>query len=231
MPPRLPSFLLAAGFLLLAGCQHADLFDPARHGPFYTPRNHVGEFSLGTIRRVVLLPVHGGPLAAGETVAALDNSVAVALQQENRFEVVRLSRTECLQKFGARDLASSAALPRGLLARLQEDYAADAVMFVDLTAFSPYRPLTVGFRAKLASIDGTRLVWTFDDVFSSEDPAVVNSVRRHYRTSDRGGVPVDLSPGVLQAPTRFAGYAAATMFSTLPPVYGGPMTVAASPRP
>lgn len=228
---RFPSLLIAAGLSLLAGCQHSDLFDPARHGPFYMPRNHVGEFSLGTIRRVVLLPVHGGTLASGETVAALDASVVSALQQENRFEVVPVSRAECQQKFGVRDLASSSALPRGLLARLQEDYAADAVMFVDLTTFSPYRPLTVGFRAKLASIDGTRLVWTFDDVFSSEDPAVVNSVRRHYRTSDRGGIPVDLSPGVLQSPTRFAGYAAATMFSTLPPVYGGPMAAAGGSRP
>lgn len=231
MSPRLLSLVLACGALVLAGCQHTDLLDSVRNGPFYTPRNHVGEFSLGGIRRVVLLPVHGGTLASAETVAALDTSVAGALQQENRFEVVTLTRAECFQKFGVRDLASSAALPRGLMTRLQEDYAADAVMFVDLTAFSPYRPLTVGFRCKLASIDGTRLVWTFDDVFSSDDPAVVNSVRRHYRTTDRGGIPVDLSPGVLQAPTRFASYAAATMFSTLPPVYGGPKVAAGSPRP
>ncbi len=232
MRPSLLFALLLGGLLFSAGCQHPGrLLDPTWHGPFYTPRNHAGDFSLGAVRRVVLLPVYGGSLAPAETVAALDASVAGALQQANRFEVVTISRAECARQFGAREFASSAALPRGLLGRLQEDYAADAVLFVDLTTFSAYRPIAVGFRGKLASIDGSRLVWTFDEVFSAEDPAVVNSVRRHYRTSDRGGIPVDLSAGVLQAPTRFAGYAAATMFSTLPSVGGAPVAAAATPGP
>ena len=39
-----------------------------------------------------------------------------------------------------------------------------------------------------------------------------------------GGVPVDLTPGVLQSPVRFAGYAAAAMFATLPPVVAPDVT-------
>jgi hypothetical protein len=61
-------------------------------------------------------------------------------------------------------------------------------------------------------------VWSFDTVFPADEPAVANAARRHFLTSDRGGMPVDTTAGALQSPTRFAGYAAATMFSTLPPV-------------
>jgi hypothetical protein len=211
-----------AAAALLAGCADIAFVDPARQGPFFTPVNHVGAASLGGLRRVVLLPVSGGGLAPGETVAAFDPVFAFALQQQNRFEVVTLAREECLRRFRAREFASSSALPHGLLAALREEFAADGVLFVDLTAFNAYRPLTLGLRGKLATIDGARLLWSFDSVFSTENPAVANSARRHYRGSDRGGVPVDLTPGVLQSPGRFAGYAAAAMFATLPPVLPPP---------
>ena len=181
----------------------------------------MGEPSVGGARRVVLLPVHGGTLAPEESVAALDPVFVTALQRENRFEVVLLSREACLRKFRATEFSSSAALPRGFLEALRQEFAADAVLFVDLTVFSAYHPLALGLRGKLVTLDPAgagRLVWTFDNVFSAANPAVVNSARRFFQDNDRGGVPADLSAGILQSPGRFAGYAAAAMFATLPPV-------------
>jgi hypothetical protein len=196
-------------------------FDPARTGPYFAPTNHAGQPDLGGLRRVVLLPVCGGTLAPQETVAALDPVFTAALQQENRFEVVALAREDCLRRFHAPEFSSAAALPHDFLAVLRTEFAADAVLFVDLTVFHAYRPLALGLRGKLAALDpaaGGRLVWTFDNVFSADDPAVANAARRHYLAGDRGGVPADLSPAALQSPARFAGYAAAAMFATLPPV-------------
>lgn len=218
MRPALRLLLLAAAAATLAGCNGVSAFDPALHGPFHVPTNHAGDPTLGAIRRVVVLPLAAGALAPVETAALLDPVLISALQGENRFEVVSLSREECRRRFQVAEVSSAAALPHGFLTRLRDDFAADAVLFVDLTVFSPYRPVVVGLRGKLAAIDGSRLVWTFDNVFAADDPAVANSVRRHFLTGDRGGVPVDLTPGVLQSPTRFAGYAAAAMFATLPPV-------------
>ncbi len=221
MSPRFlwPVSTFAAALLaLLAGCATPALNDPARVGPFHGPVNYIGEPSLGGLRRVVLLPVCGGTLAPQETVAAFDPVFAAALQRQNRFEIVVLAREDCLRKFRAPEFSSVAALPRDFLTTLKRDFAADAVLFVDLTAFRAYRPLAIGLRAKLATLDGTRLVWTFDDVFSADNPAVANAARRHSLTGDRGDVPADLSPAVLQSPARFADYAATAMFTTLPPV-------------
>jgi hypothetical protein len=204
---------------LAAGCMTPSFNDHARVGPFFTPVNHAGDPSLGGLRRVVLLPVCGGTFAPVETVAALDPVVAAALEQQHRFEVVMFPRDEFRRRFHVEEISSVAALPHDLVATLRREFAADGVLFVDLTVFQPYRPLALGLRAKLATLDGAaRLVWTFDNVFSADDPAVANAARRHFIGSDRGGVPADLSPGVLQSPARFAGYAADAMFATLPPV-------------
>jgi hypothetical protein len=214
----LPRAFTVVSLTLLAGCGTPSFNDPARVGPFYTPVNHTGEPSLGGIRRVVLLPVYGGALAPLETVAGFDPVFAAALQRQNRFEVVTLSRDECLRKFRVTEMSSAGALPRDFLAALKREFAADAVLFLDITVFRAYRPLALGLRGKLATLDGTRLVWTFDDVFSAEKPAVANSARHHVLVGDRGDVPADLSPAVLQSPVRFADYAATAMFGTLPPV-------------
>lgn len=214
----------------LAGCAGVDVLDPVHRGPFFVPKNHAGEPSLGGLRRVLLLPVCGGKLASAEVATTFDPVFAAALQGENRFEVVTLSREECLRRFRTPEISSAAALPHGMFAQLKEEFAVDAVLFVDLTVFEAYRPLALGLRAKLAAIDGSRLIWTFDNVFSADDPTVANAARRHYLKGDRPGQPLDLSSGALQSPGKFAGYAAATMFATLPPVVLPPVPVKAAKK-
>lgn len=215
--PLFPSGLAAAALLLGAGCMAPAFNDSARIGPFFAPTNHAGDPVLGGIRRVVLMPVWGGELAPFESTGTLDPVFQAALQQQARFEIVTLSQEQCRRWFRKESISASGALPHDLLAVLRREFAADAVLFVDLTAYQVYRPLALGLRAKLAAIDGSRLIWTFDEVFSADDPSVANAARRHFLLSDRRGVPADLSPAVLQSPTRFAAYAATAMFQTLPP--------------
>lgn len=206
----------AAG--LFAGCQTVPVYDAAYQGPFFQPHNFAGEKRLAPeIRRVILLPISTQSLAQTETAASLDEVLSASLQSQQRFEVIALSREECRSWFGSEAFASTAALPHGMFDKLVQRYAADAVLFVDLTVYQPYRPQSIGLRAKLATLKEVRLLWTFDEVMSATDPAVANSARRHALTQDRGLVPVDLSPTALQSPGRFAAFAADAMFATLPP--------------
>src|SRR5688572_7588591 len=214
--------ILVFGAMLFTGCVVPPSNDAARVGPFFTPRNYTGDSQLpATLRRVVLLPIVGGSVAPEESVAALDSVFIAQLQRQNRFEIVTLTRADCLQRFQAEEFSSVGSLPATLLSRLQREFGADAVMFVDLTVFKPYRPLALGVRAKLATVeDPVRLIWTFDNVYSAADAPVANSARAHFRESDGGRIPADLTPSVLQSPGRFASYVAADMFSTLPAVFG-----------
>jgi hypothetical protein len=203
----------------VAGCASLPkLTDGAYNGPFYAPKNFTGDAELpANLRRVLLLPVCGGTVAEPESAAALDPVILNALQRQTRFEVVTISREECQRHFGATEFASTAALPPDFLARLAEAYAADAVMFVDLTHYRPYRPLGVGFRAKLATVKNVRLIWAFDEIFSAENPAILNSIRREHLDTGPTDLPVDLTFATLQSPGRFAAFAADAMFRTLPP--------------
>jgi hypothetical protein len=200
----------------LAGVPALD--DPVWTGPFFAPRNYVGDKVLsGNLRRVLVLPVYGGKITEPEAASMLDPVVQAALQRQQRFEVVALSRAECARRFGASEYSSTAALPRGFLDQIDRYYAVDAVLFIDLTVYQPYRPQSVGFRAKLATVQDVRLVWSFDEIFSAADPTVVNSARRFHRQERYTTPPIDLSASVLQSPGRFAAYAADAMFATLPP--------------
>jgi hypothetical protein len=218
-PSRKFSFLsLATWLALTAGCLNPGVTDSARRGPYFTPANHVGDPSLGGIRRVVLLPAAGGGVAPPESMGDLDAVFVAELQRERRFEVVPLSREQCARLFLVPEFSSVSALPAGFMDVLHREFAADAVIFVDVTVFHAYQPVALGLRGKLATLRDSRLVWTFDEVFSADNAAVANSARRHFLRGDSGGVPADLSPAVLQSPARFTGYAAAAMFDTLPPV-------------
>lgn len=216
---RLRFLLPLAALLWLAGCEITpDLADPVRYGPYYTPRNFAGEKRLpADLRRVLVLPVALGTFAPEETARTLDDVVVRAVQEQQRFEVVPLPREESLRLFGAREFSSSAALPHGMLEQLAARYAIDAVLFTDITVYQPYRPQSIGFRAKLATVREVRLVWTFDEVISASDPSVANSARRLPVEAAQGRGPVDLSPGTLLSPSRYAAFAAGEMFRTLPP--------------
>ena len=185
--------------------------------PLFTPGNFRGDVQLAPdIQRIALLPLHGGDVAAPEITMALDAVLVTALQRQVRFEVVVVSREDCAHLFGAGDFSSTAALPHGFLEKIAEKYAVDAVLFTDLTVLHAYRPLTLGLRAKLATVRDVRLVWAFDEVFSAADEKMVNSVRQFHREGDRLA-PVDSTPAVLQSPARFGAVAAEIMFHTLPP--------------
>jgi hypothetical protein len=205
--------------LVLAGCAGYPVpHDPLSAGPFYVPTNHAGEAVLpDTMRRVVLLPVHTGETAGEETAATLDRILLTALQKQGRFEVVPLSREDCRRWFGATAYASTGVLPHEYVSKTAAKLGADAVIFVDLTNYRPYRPISVGFRAKLATASAVRIVWTYDEMVSAEVTGVANTARRHFLQTDRSGQPLDLSPTILQSPSRFAAFAAELMFQTLPP--------------
>lgn len=209
--------LAIASVAFVSACSSLPSGNPAGRGPFFTPTNFSGVPVLpAAIHRVVLMPASGGSVVAPEVAESFDAVFATALLAEKRFETVTLTRDECRRRFGAEEFSSTAALPHDFMQKLRRDFAADAVIFVDLTSLQAYRPLALGVRAKLATLEDVSLLWNFDHVFSAADPAVANSARRYFLKGDTAGTPLDLSPSALQSPSRFCEYVAATMFSTLP---------------
>jgi hypothetical protein len=212
----LPALIGALVLAWLTGCTSVpeSLQEPI---PDYVPTNYGGVATFPTgLRRVLLLPSAGANVAPPESTAQLDPVFISALQRQQRFEVVTLDRNESRRSYGAQEFLSTAALPAGLLNRLAKDFAADAVLFVDITSFRAHRPLELGIRSKLVMLQSREIIWSFDEIFSLADPRIDASARRHAKTS-RTPVPVNLSANLSQSPTAFAAYVAETVFTTLPP--------------
>jgi hypothetical protein len=203
---------------LAGGCTTTGaLIDPIEIGPFFEAKNFTGVPRLpAKLQRVVLLPVAGAPGVPNEAMASFDQVVLAELQHAARFEVVVADPIALNRLFDRPRLLSSEALPQNFLSLLSREYGADGVMFVDITSLYSYQPLVIGLRAKLATTSGT-ILWAFDTLFSAGNPAVANSARRHDRQRQPATNPGDMSYTVLRSPMRFADYAAATAFATLPP--------------
>ena len=210
--------LSVAALGLASGCTAtSSVIDPVTFGPFFKAKNFTGIPRLpAKLQRVVLLPVAGTAGAPAETLSSFDQVMLAELQHEARFEVVVADPAALTRLCDQPRLLSSDALPSNFLSMLSREYGADAIMFVDITSLSTYQPLVLGLRAKLASADGT-ILWSFDTLFSASDPAVANAARRHDRQRHPSSDPGDMSFTVLRSPMRFADYAAAAAFATLPP--------------
>ncbi len=216
--PRITVFALLS--LALAGCTLIPKIDRTLNGPFFTPSNVKAAAKIpADVRRVIILPVYGGPALTEQTLLKLDAVCLSELTRTARFEVVPLSRDELAKITGTRQISSVEKLPAVLVDKLfniYNTYGADAVLFVDVTAYSAYPPLLVGLRTKIAKVTDGEIIWATDNLFAAAEPAVANSARRHAEGlgTDRGRT--DLSHTILQNPQRFAGYAAAATFLTLP---------------
>ncbi len=214
--------LVATGGLLFAfawgGCSHAPrLSVDWRGGPFFEPTNVVGVALMpADVRRVAVLPVHGETEATDATLAVLDSAARAALLEVARFEIVVPGREFTRAVGGTPTIATAELLSSRLFERAVSEYGADAVLFIEVTSYRPYAPLALGVRAKLVRADESHaILWSFDTLYDSRDPAVANSARRHA-SGGRGGL-VDPGPAALQSPSRYAAYVFASVFSALPP--------------
>lgn len=204
---------------IFSGCETTPRTDAARTGPFFTPTNVRGVDRLpATLRRVAVLPAAGLSSIPEESLTRLDQALIGELNRTARAEAVPVSRDVLARLSGARQLEATEALPHDLLSKLRTYTQADAVLFTDITTYSPYPPLALGLRARLVDLTSGEILWAFDNLFDTTHPAVVNAARRHYlNTSPAAPGSADLSSTVLQNPTRFGAYVGAAMFSTLPP--------------
>ena len=210
--------LLALGLsVLFAGCRTVKKEWDVPTGAAFEPKNFTSVGVLpGTVRRVAVLPLYSDTWPA-LNIASLESAFAAELVKFQHFETVAVSRSQMRDQFSAEAVLSSAALPADMLERLRASQGADAVLFQDLTHYSPYQPIAIGVRAKLVSTVDGRVLWSFDALFDGAQPSVAVAAREYYLNQGRPAYPLENSSGIMQSPSRFAKYVAHAMFGTLPP--------------
>jgi|TARA_B110000438_G_C15797038_1_gene643312 hypothetical protein len=166
---------LILGLGLLTGCQTSsvaktEVSEVSTTQPATKPNAEVQNLYASApidpaIIRVVVLPVHY-PAFQEDVHSYLDELWAQALQRQNRFEIILLSREQIAEWTGRSQWSSTDVLPDRLRKRIEERYQPDAVMLCDLTRMESYQPLEIGLRAKLFEWHGGDFLWGVDGVWS-----------------------------------------------------------------
>lgn len=211
-PLRLLPLLALLG---LAACASAPR--PAESGPVRTPKNVRGPVSWPEeVRRVAVLPAHDSThRLPAEFVATYDAGWGRALAATQRAEFVTVSRATLAAWTGRGSLDSTAVLPAGLLARVAAETGADAVLFLDLTEVSPYPPLSLALRARLATPADDATLWIVDEIFDSRDAPTARGARIDARARASGVG--DPASAIERSPSRFADHAFHAVAGLLPP--------------
>ena len=138
------------------------------------------------------------------------------LSKVGLFEPISVSRKFCKDSFGKELISSSDALPENFLKLLTEQFGANGVLFIDLHSYKPYRPLSIGVRAKLVDLKSGEFVWAIDETVDTGDASVMVSANLYQRGKHVQALSQKTSSSVLQSPRLFTKFVAHTLFTTLP---------------
>lgn len=180
------------------------------------------------MRRLAVLPIHANrPI--DDVQRDMDGIFRGELSKVVKYEIVEVPRQEMLSLVGRESISSSAVLPNDLIRALRQNFAADAVMFIDFTVFRPYRPIAIGVRTKIVDLRNMEVIWMADGILDTAEPDVSEmatqfagsglNIRYISPTIPQGGKR-EASSGnqvILQSPRLFAGFVAHEAFATLAP--------------
>ena len=104
------------------------------------------------IRRIAVLPPYCNQQTAS-SVNDLEMTFQSELSKTSLFELVPISHAAMEMHFGKPQISSVDIIPGDLLFRLRSEYGVEGVLFIDITHYFPYGPISIGVRVKL--VDAT----------------------------------------------------------------------------
>jgi len=167
------------------------------------------------MRRVVILPVYNEKYT-GLVMKDIDDAFLAELSKLSAFEVVSVSRADMETIVGRRELSSVEPVSVDFFRKMRDVYGAEGVMFVDLTSYSPYRPVSMGVRCKLVDVQAGRIHWASDALYDAGNERTAAAARAYGIALGRENFPVREDGGaILLSPKRFAHFAAFASFRSL----------------
>ena len=187
----------------------------ARAEPFVPTNLYPVERLPTYFNRVAILPCyHADP--DSPLLDYIDNVFHQELAQERIFETIRISTDQMRKLFGFGRISSSSDLPENFLRTLDEQTGANGVLFVDLDSYRPYRPMSLGVRAKLVDLKSGEFMWAIDETFDAGHAGVIVGASMFQEKAQVRALSSKTSGSVLHSHRVFSKYIASTVFSTLP---------------
>lgn len=217
---KIALYCLAFCALMASGCQTAPKISDIVIGPDYEVSNyhHPAPSLPPEIRRIAVLPITSSAhdAQAGQGKEHLQEIVRSELDKMGRFEAVYIAPEQLKRWSGRENWRAEDVIVKSTLDKLGAETGAQGILFVHLSNYSPYPPLLIGWKMKLARLDTMEILWALDEVFDAGQESVSNSARRFSKHR----VPVNPvladSRTVLISPAMFARYSLTASLATIP---------------
>jgi len=187
----------------------------SRAEPFVPTNLYPTERLPGYMNRVAVLPCFY-PDMDSSVLEFADDIFGQELSQERIFEPVPISPRELRRVFGVSRISSTARLPKNFLRKIEELTSANGVLFIDLSSYKPYRPLSLTAKAKLVDIKSGEFLWAIDETFDAGHANVIVGASMFQEKKQVRALSKKTNGSALQSPRVFCKYIASTIFSTLP---------------
>lgn len=185
----------------------------------YRPTNvHSAQIWPQAVKRVAVLPLACGLAEVPADYFSVHDPIwRAALQGSHRAEFVSVSRSDLMRWIGRSSVSTAQALPPDFLERVAAFTGADAVAFLEVTSFSPYGAISIGFRARITEVTFKGTLWALEDVIQMDDTSVSQVAKDVLsRRESRSSAASELN-GMRLTPSRAIGYVATVIAQTLPP--------------
>ena len=187
-----------------------------RHETPYQPTNVFSAPQIPeNVRRVAILPINL-PHADLRTSEILQYNAVSQAGRTNLFEIVQVKPDDLVRYVGKSNFSSIEVLPANFMQVMLDVYAADAILFNDITYYHAYQPIKIGLRAKLINVRSSQAIWAFDDIFDSGDPRVTSAALKYEESTGKKPYPYRKTTTVLQSPSAFSSYVFSTAYATMP---------------
>jgi hypothetical protein len=134
----------------------------------------------------------------------------------NLFEVIQINPDDLARHTGRFEFNSTEELPANLLQVIKQVYAADAILFTDITHYDAYQPIKMGIRSKLIKLSDSQAIWAFDDYFDTGDPRITAAALHFEENNNKQAYPYKKESIILQSPNQFSAFVFATAYATMP---------------
>jgi hypothetical protein len=208
--------LMLAVFFFLGGCRKSEQEKIIAQAPPYQPVNLYPRERLPTyFNRVAVMPAFCDS-SSSTALSFIDDLILQELSKSRLFEPARVTPQESFSLFGKERLGSFESLPEDFFDQLVNKYGANGVLMVDIHSYRPYRPISIGVRAKLVDLKSGEFMWAIDETIDGGDASVVVSAINFQKSKHVQALSDKTMGSILQSPRLFSKFLTYSIFSTLP---------------
>jgi hypothetical protein len=208
--------LLFTFLFFFGGCRKSEQEKIIAQAPPYQPVNLYPRERLPTyFNRVAVMPAFCDSSSA-TALSFIDDLILQELSKSRLFEPTRVTPLESFALFGKERLSSYESLPEDFFDQLVNEFGANGVLLIDIHSYRPYRPISIGVRAKLVDLKSGEFMWAIDETVDGGDASVVVSAINFQKSKHVQALSDKTMGSILQSPRLFSKFLTNSIFSTLP---------------